>query len=142
MLDLTKSAVDVGIVVANLEAQRGFYGDVLGLPYAGVLSVPGGKVHVYICGETLIKLYKMSEGAPVDVAAFGTRAGLSYFTLSLRDLGGTFEKLREKGATVLAEPGLFEGDRELAAPVGRLKARFALVADADGNMVELFEYVD
>ena len=142
MLDLTKSAVDIGIVVANLEAQRAFYGDVLGLPYAGVLSLPGGEVHVYICGEALIKLYKMSEGAPVDVAAFGARAGLSYFTLSLRDLAGTFETLREKGATILAEPGLFEGDRELAPPVGRLKARFALVADADGNMIELFEYID
>lgn len=141
MVALTKAAVDIGVVVADLGAQRAFYGDALGLPYAGVLSLPGGEVHIYVCGDALIKLYKMHDGSPVDMAPFGARAGLSYFTLSLTDLAATFDDLRAKGATILAEPGLFEGDRELEPPVGRLKARFALVADADGNMIELFEYV-
>jgi catechol 2,3-dioxygenase-like lactoylglutathione lyase family enzyme len=139
---LAKLAADIGIVVADLEAQRRFYGEVLGLPYAGVLPLPGGEVHVYPCGESLLKLYRMGEGAPADAALFGSRAGLAYLTLTLADVDGTFADLKAKGVTVLSEPGDFDGGVELAPPVGRMKARFALIADADGNMIELFEYRD
>jgi catechol 2,3-dioxygenase-like lactoylglutathione lyase family enzyme len=139
---LAKQAADIGIVVADLAAQRHFYGDMLGLPYAGLLRLPGGELHVYLCGESLLKLYRMGDGAPADAAAFGARAGLAYVTLTLTDVDGAFADLKAKGATVLSEPGDFDGGVELAPPIGRMKARFALIADADGNMIELFEYRD
>ena len=142
MVELAKQAADIGIVVADLAAQRRFYGERLGLPYAGVLPLPGGEVHVYLCGESLLKLYRMGEGVPADAVPFGSRAGLAYLTLTLGDVDGTFADLQAKGVTILSEPGDFDGGVELAPPVGRMKARFALIADADGNMIELFEYRD
>lgn len=142
MAKLAKQAADIGIVVADLAAQRRFYGEMLGLSYAGVLPLPGGEVHIYLCGESLLKLYRMGEGVPAAAMAFGARAGLAYVTLTLDDVDGTFAALRAKGATILSEPGDFDGGVDLAPPVGRMKARFALVADADGNMIELFEYRD
>jgi catechol 2,3-dioxygenase-like lactoylglutathione lyase family enzyme len=142
MVKLAKQAADIGIVVADLAAQRRFYGEMLELPYAGVLPLPGGEVHVYLCGDSLLKLYCLGEGALSDGVPFGSRAGLAYLTLTLDDVDSTFAGLKAKGAAILGEPGDFDGGVELAPPVGRMKARFALVADADGNMIELFEYRD
>lgn len=45
MIQIAKSAVDVGIVVADLDAQLRFYGEVLGLRYLGVMPVPNGVLH-------------------------------------------------------------------------------------------------
>jgi catechol 2,3-dioxygenase-like lactoylglutathione lyase family enzyme len=143
VLKVTKSAVDVGIVVADLAGQRRFYGELLGLPYVGLLPVPGGEVHIYLFGDSLLKLYRMGEGAPANsVQEFGSRAGLAYITLTISDLEAAFSRLEAGGATVLARPDIFDGGVTLDAPVGRMRARYALLTDVDGNMIELFEYLD
>lgn len=141
MLKLSKSAMDVGVIVKDIDGQRRFYGDILGLPYMGDLRVPNGNLYVYRCGETLLKLYHMQLPPKGAAAPFGDQSGFAYITLTISDLEATFEQLQQKGVTVLAPPGIFEGERDLKMPIGRIRARYALIADTDGNMVELFEYI-
>jgi catechol 2,3-dioxygenase-like lactoylglutathione lyase family enzyme len=146
MIQLTKRAADIGIVVADLDAQRRFYGEVLGLPYAGRLPVGPGEVHIYLLGDSLLKLYRYPSGSikprQMTLADFGTHGGLAYITLTVRDLASTFSALEGRGAAVLARPNVFLAESDLGPPVGRIHARFALVADGDGNMIELFEYLN
>lgn len=141
MVQVAKPAVDVGIVVADLEQQRHFYGDVLGFPYLGAMPVPNGVLHVYACGDSYLKLYAMNGTPAADAAAFGSRPGFAYITFTVGSVAESFASARDRGATVLAEPGYFDGGVKLAAPIGRMRARFSLLADADGNMIELIEYV-
>lgn len=142
MISITKGAIDVGIVVAKLEQQRHFYGEVLGFPYAGSMPVPGGILHVYLCGESYLKLYAMDGTPSVEPSPFGSEPGFAYITFTVSDVRATFQVVTEKGATAIAEPGTFDGGTTLAEPIGRMQARFALLADADGNMIELMEYCD
>jgi catechol 2,3-dioxygenase-like lactoylglutathione lyase family enzyme len=117
---------------------------VLGLPYAGQLPVAGAEIHFYCLGESLLKLYRYHVDAvtvrQAALAEFGTHAGLAYITLTVGDLASVFATLEERGARVLARPGVFVAQADLSPPLGRIRARFALVADGDGNMIELFEY--
>lgn len=141
MAQIVKPAVDIGIVVSNVEGQRHFYGEVLGLPYLGMMPVPNGVLHVYACGDSYLKLYAMRDTPAAESAAFGTRPGFAYVTFTVAGVEETFAAARAGGATVIAEPGFFDGGVTLAPPIGRMRARFALLADADGNMIELIEYV-
>jgi catechol 2,3-dioxygenase-like lactoylglutathione lyase family enzyme len=139
VVGIAKGAVDVGIVVGALERQRHFYGEVLGFPYAGSMPVPNGVLHVYLCGDSYLKLYAM-EGTPsAEPAAFGSRPGFAYITFTVSDVRSTVQEAAGRGATVLAEPGTFDSGTTLAEPIGRMQIRFALLADADGNMIELVE---
>jgi catechol 2,3-dioxygenase-like lactoylglutathione lyase family enzyme len=139
---IAKKALDVGVVVVDLERQRRFYGDILGLPYAGFMPVPGGVLHVYLCGDSYLKLYSMDEKPGAQAGAFGSTAGFAYITLTVPDARGAYREAVEKGVTVIAEPGTFDGKATLADPIGRMKARWALLADGDGNMIELIEYCE
>jgi catechol 2,3-dioxygenase-like lactoylglutathione lyase family enzyme len=142
MIRIAKGAIDIGVVVANLRQQRHFYGEVLGFPYAGSMPVPNGTVHVYLCGESYLKLYAMDGTPSSEPTPFGSKPGFAYITFTVTDVRAAFHEALEKGATALAEPGTFDGGTTLVDPIGRMQARFALLADADGNMIELFEYCD
>lgn len=141
MLQLSKLAADVGVIVKDVEGQRRFYGEILGLPYMGDVPVPNGNLYVYRCGETLLKLYHMNPPPSAGAMPFGVQSGFAYITFSISHLEAVFERLGQKGVATLMPPGIFEAERDLAAPIGRIRARYALIADADGNMVELFEYL-
>jgi len=139
---IAKPAIDVGVVVVDVERQRHFYGEVLELPYAGAMPVPGGMLHIYCCGQSYIKLYDMESRPETRPGAFPSTAGFAYITLTVRDARAAFREAVERGATVVAEPGTFDGQVTLADPIGRMQARWALLSDGDGNMIELIEYCD
>lgn len=142
MQRIAKPAIDVGVVVADVERQKRFYGDILGLSYAGAMPVPGGELHVYCCGQSYIKLYDMESKPDTRPGPFPSSAGFAYITLTVPDARATFREAVERGATVVAEPGTFDGQVTLAGPIGRMQARWALLSDGDGNMIELIEYCD
>ena len=142
MHHIAKPAIDVGVVVVDAERQRHFYGEVLGLPYAGAMPVPGGVLHVYLCGQSYIKLYDMESKPGSRPGPFGSTAGFAYITLTVPDARLTFKEAVERGATIVAEPGTFDGQVTLTEPIGRMQARWALLSDGDGNMIELIEYCE
>lgn len=137
---IAKPAIDVGVVVVDIERQRHFYGEILGLPYAGSMPVPGGVLHVYLCGQSYLKLYDMEAKPETRPGPFGSTTGFAYITLTVPDARATFREAVERGATIVAEPGTFDGQVTLAEPIGRMQARWASLSDGDGNMIELIEY--
>ena len=139
---MAKNALDVGVVVLDVERQKHFYGEILGLPYTGAMPVPGGTLHVFICGGSYLKLYDMEAKPQTHPGPFGSTAGFAYITLTVTDARATFKEAVSRGAGIVAEPGTFDGQVTLGEPIGRMKARWALLSDGDGNMIELIEYCE
>ncbi len=87
-LKLTKDAIDLGIIVSDLERMLPFYRDTLGMEYLGEQPVgPGGVMHRLACGRSVIKLVVPDEPPPAETPR-GTRAqtGIRYFTILLSNL--------------------------------------------------------
>ncbi len=138
MLALSKRGVDVGIVIANVAAQKTFYGDVLGLPFVREVPLPNGAVHIFACGESLLKLYAL-KGANADqgLGEFGSRLGLGYVTLPLSNIEEVVEGCERAGVKFLTPLSDFESGTR--GSLGAVKARFAMIADPEGNRIELFQ---
>jgi catechol 2,3-dioxygenase-like lactoylglutathione lyase family enzyme len=137
MLEVTKPGADIGIMVADEAGQRRFYGEALDLPYFGEVALPNGKLHIYGCGDTLLKLYVLPGVLPRPPAT-GPQVGLAYFTINVRDVRSAVARL--EAHRVAVQPiGEFDAGVSLQGPVGRVKALYAMTADADGNSVELLQ---
>ena len=138
MAEITKPGVDVGIQVSDLEGQRRFYGEALGLPHVGRIELPGAVLHFYACGHSLLKLYAI-PGLERTPRPAEPRSGVAYITIHVADLAQTVADLERHGATILQPPTEFDAGVTLPDPIGRVRALFAMVADADGNKVELMQ---
>lgn len=56
--ELSKPALDVGIVTTNADKMLAFYRDVLGFSTAEPISFPGfGTVHRLVVGESILRLW-------------------------------------------------------------------------------------
>ena len=125
----TRIAIDVGILVADLESSLGFYRDLIGLTAIAELPtslIGKGRMVQLRHGESLIKLVELNEPpsshSPAGIsAAFGYR----YITLLVTDLEAIFAKLVAANVAI-------------ALPITQLPngAEIAMVADPDGNIVE------
>lgn len=128
MIRLAKDSLDVGLVTTHPEESLAFYRDVLGLPYDGESPVPGGSMHRLRAGSSALKLITLRR-APKAEAAPGGLAGATgyrYVTLTVADLPAVLRGCEGAGRPVVVPP------TEL--PSG---ATIAMVADPDGNWVEL-----
>ncbi|HET7335690.1 MAG TPA: VOC family protein [Rhizomicrobium sp.] len=135
-----KAGVDVGIVVADAPAQCHFYGEVLGLPKMGEVQLPNGTLHIFRCGNSLLKLYALSgasRGSPAG--EFGAHTGIAYVTLDVENLEEVLPSLENAGVTILTPLSQFDAGVELPEPVGRVQASFAMIADPEGNRIELLQ---
>ena len=130
-IELTKDALDIGIVPADGAASLRFYRDTLGLPEIEVLkSSTGMTIHRLACGNSHVKIWAGGKTSG-KVAPGGPSAGVTgirYFTMSVKALEPIVERCKAAGFEVPWEP------RELRPGV-----RVAMVADPDGNWVELLQ---
>ena len=128
---LTKDSFDHGIVVTDIERSLAFYRDFLGLPFD--YSAPFSKtttLHFLKAGTGSIKLWEVAEppsptqkGWPLDGAL-----GYRYITLSVSNLDEVVGGAEGAGVSVL-----------LGATEIRPGTKIAILADPDGNAVELLE---
>ena len=127
-VQLTKDAVDLGIVIRDSEASLKFYRDTLGLDHVADMDMGGGAtMHRLMCGNTLVKLVKFD---PVPEAAnppggINKGTGYRYFTISVGNLQEVLDDCDAVGYKVIwkkreIRPGVFVG----------------MVEDPDGNWVE------
>lgn len=139
-MKLRRPAVDIGIVVRNLDAMMRFYGEGLGFervfsesPPADVLP-PARTVQIYKAGNADIKLWHIHDGppSPGPDERLG-QAGLRYLTMWIDDLKGTIAHLEELGFPVEDNP-----HRSVLGAALSL----CFVRDPDGNYVELIETDD
>ena len=125
-VELTKDAIDLGIVVADEEAMLAFYRDTLGLEYLNRQTVgPGGYMHRLACGDSVIKLVVPPEAPPAQTPR-GARAqtGIRYFTILLSNLEEVVARCEAAGLE-------FHVPLKAATHGGM----YAQVYDPDGNVV-------
>jgi|SRR5690625_242995 len=126
---LLSDGLEVGIVTRNMEAMRHFYGEVLGLQYSEWLEFPGGGMHRYRIGDSIVKLVSLDPPpAGTNPPGGGSAAtGLRYVSLAVGNLAEVVAAVRQAGCEVQVE----------ITPFGEGLA-WAFVCDPDGNWVEMF----
>jgi catechol 2,3-dioxygenase-like lactoylglutathione lyase family enzyme len=126
----------VGLSVADLDAQRRFYGDALGLTeVAETFEMPAAHVRSTILradNGLQIELIERGGSAPQEFAdpfdGAGTQ-GYFHWAVYVDDLDSAF-------ASVLCA-----GAHQVSAPADAVRAgmRFAYVKDPEGNLLELIQ---
>lgn len=125
----TKPGIDVGLVVADIEAALHFYVEVLGLELIETLTIPWGTMHRIRFGQSWLKLVDPSTPPPAGGGETGIDAatGIRYLTFEIDDLEETWERAVGSGAPVYHPLG----------PFGTKGVEMGMVIDPDGNVVEL-----
>jgi len=131
-VQLQKAALDAGIVTRDMASAARFYGEVLGLPQAGEIEMPGvGLVRRYAVGESTLRIF-LPETPPAhegDGEGFASQTGIRYLTLAVSNL--------DEAVAAIAAAGY-----KVTVPVKTLRpgVHAAQVEDADGNAVELMQH--
>ncbi len=126
----------VGLSVADLEASRRFYGEVLGFhTLEEAFELPAHEITGLIllnAQGVRIELFHRKGSKPGRVG-HPTEGALTHgyfqFALSVTDIKATFQRVVAAGAKSVLTPRF--------APDGR--SLFAFIADPDGNLVELLQ---
>jgi lactoylglutathione lyase len=128
---LTKAALDVGLVTVNGELALRFYRDLLGFTEDGEVQFPGlGVVKRLRCGESIFRILVL-EQAPAATAStdgFAAQTGLRYITLTVGNLQEIVDAVSAAGFPVPVPP------RPLRPGV-----RVAQIEDGQGTAVELMQ---
>ena len=88
-LQITKDAIDFGIVTKDSAPLIKFYRDVLGLKQAGEQDMPGGgHMTRLMAGTTTVKIVVNGKDPKAEAAPGGLRGstGYRYFTISVSNL--------------------------------------------------------
>ena len=126
-VQLTKQAIDLGIVTTNGPAMLAFYRDVLGFKYLREMPMPGGGLmHQMLCGDSMIKVVVLDK-VPAPAAPGGPQggSGYRYWTITVSNIGELLQACADAGHKVVMK------ERELRPGV-----KIAMVEDPDGNWVE------
>jgi catechol 2,3-dioxygenase-like lactoylglutathione lyase family enzyme len=126
-VQLTKQAIDLGIVTTNGPAMLAFYRDVLGFKYLREMPMPGGGLmHQMLCGDSMIKLVVLDkELAPAAPGGPQGGTGYRYWTITVNNIPELLQACTDKAHKVVMK------ERELRPGV-----KIAMVEDPDGNWVE------
>ena len=72
-------------------------------------------------------------------APFGDVTGVAYLTLEIENLDAAIASVLKEGVTIVMPIAVFDAGITLPEPAGRVRARYAMIADPEGNLVELLE---
>jgi catechol 2,3-dioxygenase-like lactoylglutathione lyase family enzyme len=126
-VQLTKDAIDLGIVTTNPEKMLEFYRDVLGFEDGGEMPMPGGAMHRLQCGSSTIKLVAPRKTPPGTAPPGGIQGatGYRYWTISVSNIPELVAACEAAGHNVVV-------------PVTEIRegVTIAIVEDPDGNWVE------
>ncbi len=130
-VDVIKGAIDIGIVTNNIDAMMVFYRDTLGLELDGTMPMPGGgQMNRFKVGESVIKVIETDPKPAVQAPPGGIRGatGYRYWTITVSNLQACVDKAKAAGSTII-----------VSAKEVRPGITIAIIADPDGNWVELLE---
>lgn len=130
-LQLTKPAIDLGIITRQPDAMLAFYRDLLGLPLEATIPMPGGgTMHRLKVGESVVKIIDTDPQPAADAVPGGIRAatGYRYWTIHIAGIADAVDSIRQAGHRVLLGPKVI-----------REGVTIAMVEDPDGNWLELLE---
>lgn len=122
-----KAGVDVGLVVADVAEMARFYESALGLVRGAERTTGWGTMVEMHAADSVVRLLQPPEPPDRSEGRMTAVTGLRYLTLPVTDLAGRLDRAVAAGAVVT-----------LAATSVR-DVTFAMVADPEGNVVELLE---
>ncbi len=131
-VQLAKSAIDLGIVITDSERSLAFYRDLLGFEHVADTPMPiagGGTMHRLLCGDTLVKLVKLTNTPTTNgTGGIPGATGYRYFTMIVSNLAEIMGECEAAGVKV-------------AVPITEVRAgvTIGMVEDPDGNWVEFVE---
>ena len=126
-----KSAIDIGIIAKDIDAMITFYSEGLGLELEASIPMPGGgTMNRFKVGDSIVKVIALAPAAPAEAPPGGIRGatGYRYWTIHIPNLEETVNKIEGDGYKVV-----------MPAKTIREGIAIAIVADPDGNWVELLE---
>ena len=128
MMKLAKDALDLGIIVSDIDASLKFYQETLGMKKLEDLEVPFGVLHRLKYGNSFFKLIDPKKVPPKGSTGLTAQLGFRYVTFQVSNLTEICKALKDKGvAFSLPETELMPG------------VRIAMVEDPDGNIVEFVQ---
>lgn len=127
-MQAAKQAVDIGIIVGDIEKSLGFYEGLLGLEKVQEMPLPFGTMHRMAFGESFVKLVD-----PNDVPAPGPLGllkaqGFRYLTFQVGNIDAICADCEAAGVE-------FEIPKQELMP----GVTIAMVRDPDGNVVEFVQ---
>jgi catechol 2,3-dioxygenase-like lactoylglutathione lyase family enzyme len=126
-MQLAKQELDVGLVTRNVEAQKRFYGEVMG--FTTLPAQPLGELGTqwrFRTGNHLVKVNDFAQTPEENAGGTGKANGIRLLAFILDDLDGVLTRLDAAGI------------RHSAMPVPeQTPFRVAFSSDADGNALEL-----
>ena len=130
-LNISKTAIDIGIITRQPDTMMAFYHDLLGLPLEATIPMPGGGTMRRLkVGDSVVKIIDTDPAPATDAVPGGIRAatGYRYWTIHIANLAEALQKIGDAGHKVLLGPkSIREG------------VTIGMVEDPDGNWVELLE---
>jgi len=133
-MQLTKQSIDIGIVTRDAKAMLAFYHETVGLPLEASIPMPGGgTMHRLQAGTSIVKIIETDPLPAADAVPGGIRAatGYRYWTLTVEKLKECVEKCEAAGYKPV-----------VAFKTVRPGVNIAIIADPDGNWLELLENED
>ena len=122
---LLKKQLDIGLVTADAQKARDFYGEVFGLPEEEPVASSRGTQFRFRAGNQLIKLLDLPQKPPRYPSEMYAGIGYRVMAFFVDDLPALRERILATGRGV-TKPTIV---------LGKLAISFA--KDADGNMLEL-----
>ena len=143
--EFTKTTIDIGVVVSDVEKAAKFYTEAVGFTEvrgfevsapltgdSGLTDYKAFKVRVFVLAEeptaTRLKLMEIPEAKPkkVDNQYISSSLGFSYLTLHVADMSVSVDQAKNAGVQPVKKPYQLGGNNYLT-----------LLKDPDGNIVEL-----
>lgn len=124
----SRAAIEVGMIAQDAARLAEFYGQVIGLPLHYSQENEVLRVWYFWCGHSRVKMSEHADPPPHPHPGGGPFAsiGLSWFTLPVGDVAVVVDRCVRAGSSVRVP---------LTETIDG--GRFAVVADPEGNWVEL-----
>jgi catechol 2,3-dioxygenase-like lactoylglutathione lyase family enzyme len=125
-----RAAVDIGIIVADIDRSLDFYVGLLGLEKLEEVSLPFGQMHRLRFGNSFVKLVDAKDRQPNGVAGMLGATGLRYLTFPVSNIDAACDVLMAAGVT-------FDWPKAELMP----GVSVAMFRDPDGNTIELVQRI-
>jgi catechol 2,3-dioxygenase-like lactoylglutathione lyase family enzyme len=120
-----KASIDVGLVVADLAAMRGFYEGILGLEVRAERTTGWGEMVELGFGDGVLRLLRPPEPPAPAPTGLTAALGIRYLTFEIADFDPMVDALRAAAAPVEVD----------VLPIRDI--RIAMFRDPEGNVIEL-----